>query len=121
VAWSFSTDGNLTGYVRPEEVRFWQSELCEITNPVAWKDLRLVKLRGDRPECRLPDGSPVSLEAWQNWLNESIAAGWQVGVSLVQSNSGTALVACRKRASPNGGSVKPLSRSEVTKEPSSVN
>lgn len=65
---------------RPCDFRYWQSAYCCLTNRVSWGPLR--KLGGNREEvfCRLPDGQVVELEACQRWLNESVAAGWMVGV-----------------------------------------
>jgi hypothetical protein len=96
VQWSFTTDNTMVGSVRPAEVAFWQSAFCETTNRLDWGELYLLKSFAPQAVFCLPDGSHVDRQAWEKWLNESIAAGWSVGISLVQSNR-SVLVASRKR------------------------
>ena len=94
VPWAVTTDDTMMGYVRPGDLASWQSTFCEITNRIAWEHMPLVlAAQGD---CRLADGSRVDFHAWQKWLDDSIASGWSVGVSLVQSNH-SVLVAARKK------------------------
>ena len=96
--WSFSTD-TVSTLCRPNLVAFVQSAFCcDITNRVPWGELR--RLGGSREEvvCRLPDRSIVDLDACQKWLNESIADGWMVGVTLQSDRPGhSEIVATRKR------------------------
>lgn len=96
VGWSLSEDEVMTGYVRPEDLGIWQSELCTITNSVPWADLQLFKSAREGADWRLPDGSLVSMNAFGQWLDSSIADGWSVGVSIVHSNNDV-VVATRKR------------------------
>jgi hypothetical protein len=96
VAWQFSGDDLMTGYVRPEEIGIWQAELCTITNSFMWSERGVFKLVGGAADCLLPDGSQVRSDQLAKWLDDSIEQGWCVGVSLVQ-NGNNLLVGTRKR------------------------
>ena len=62
---------------------------------------KLANYSEDR-EFRLPDGSLVDLVACHKWLNESIAAGWRVGVAIESKCAGDCVfLACRKEPGRN--------------------
>jgi hypothetical protein len=66
---------------------------------VPWGTLRRLGGSRDDADCRLPDGSIVGLDECQKWLNESVAGGWVVGVTLQSDRPGQSLIAAtRKRA-----------------------
>jgi hypothetical protein len=94
VRWSITADDTMLASVRPQDLAFWQSAFCEITNRISWKQMPLELAAQD--DCRLGDGSRLDFRAWQKWLDDSIAEGWSVGVSLVQSNH-SVLLATRKK------------------------
>jgi len=77
----YSESEMVTLRCRPEQIASAQSAFCSITNRVRWG--QLTKLWGSPEEFvgRLPDGSQVDLKACQKWLNNSVAAGWMVGVA----------------------------------------
>jgi hypothetical protein len=104
VRWSIYDEG-VSGYVRPQDVAHWQSAFCDITNRVAWGELRKFAGSNDDREFELPDGSVVGLEACQAWLNESIAAGWGVGASIVIRTGNVTYAASRKPREPGIGSA----------------
>ena len=92
----FRTDGSVWVDCRRQDLPFWQAASCHITNRVAYGDLRSFGGSREEIDFRLPDGRTVDLDACQRWLNESIAAGWMVGVSHV----GKVLSAHRQKACP---------------------
>jgi hypothetical protein len=85
---------SITMLCRARDASYWQQAFCSITNRVRWGTLR--KLGGDREEidCWLPDGKLVDLETCQQWLNESVASGWMVGVCA----SNRILIASRRKS-----------------------
>lgn len=89
----WSNNDEISLVCRPSDLPHWQSAFCCITNRVSWGRLR--KLGGNREEimCQLPDGRIVELDACQQWLNESIAKGWMVGICT----SNRLLLASRRR------------------------
>jgi hypothetical protein len=85
----------------PEMVTDLQHRFCYVTNHIARSALtRLSYLNSEGIACRLPDGTDVDLAAAQNWLNESVAAGWRVGISRRGTND--LLVVTRERADGSG-------------------
>lgn len=100
---SFSGDDTIHMVCRPEEVAFLQSAFCcDVTNRVAFGVLR--RLGGSRDDvvCRLPDRSVVDLDACHQWLNESVAAGWMVGVSSEIDGSGNIRIVCTRKKVHHG-------------------
>lgn len=65
---------------RPRDVSYWQTTFSCITNRVNYG--KLYKMVGNREEteCHLPDDRVVDLNTCHQWLNESIASDWMVGV-----------------------------------------
>jgi len=102
---SFSGDANTIHMLcRPEDVAFLQSAFCcDVTNRVAFGVLR--RLGGSRDDvvCRLPDRSVVDLDAGHKWLNESVAAGWMVGVSSEIDGSGYIRIVCTRKKPASDG------------------
>jgi hypothetical protein len=84
---------SITLICRNRDAAYWQQFFCTITNRVRWGNMR--KLGGDREDidCHLPDGEVVDLDTCQKWLNESVAAGWMVGVCA----SNRVLIASRRK------------------------
>jgi hypothetical protein len=94
----FSGDDTMAFLCRPEDVGFWQSALCcDITNRVPWGKLRWLGGSRDDVDCRLPDRSIVDLDACAKWLNESVAAGWMVGVTLESDHPGHSVIVATRR------------------------
>jgi len=74
---------------------FW----CDITNRVAKEDLRRLSGSRDEVDCRIGGDAKVDLDRCQEWLNNSIADGWVVGVTFQSDWAGhEVLVATRKRS-----------------------
>ncbi|MFO1513715.1 MAG: hypothetical protein U1F83_12485 [Verrucomicrobiota bacterium] len=84
---------SITLICRNGDAAYWQQFFCTITNRVRWGYLR--NLGGDREDidCHLPDGEVADLDTCQKWLNESVAAGWMVGVCA----SNRVLIASRRK------------------------
>lgn len=107
-SWRFSTDNRVSTLCRPEFVASVQIVFCCETNQISWGELR--RLGGSRDDvvCRLPDQSIVDLDACHNWLRESIAGGWSVGVTLRSDRRGhSEIVVARKRAEVEGQAISP--------------
>jgi hypothetical protein len=102
VAWAGSPDDIITGNVRPEDLRFWLDEFCEITNSVVWGQTDLFQRYGykEETECRLPDGTRVTRNQLAKWLDSSVAEGWAVCVSYICSKDTRLLVGSRKSRRP---------------------
>jgi len=97
--WTFSPDDTVSIMCPREQVASAESVFCCITNRVPWGTLRRLGGSRDDADCRLPDGSIVGLDECQKWLNESVAGGWVVGVTLQSDRPGQSLIAAtRKRA-----------------------
>jgi hypothetical protein len=94
---SFYNGEQISLLCRPQDVAFWQSAFCCIRTRPRWGALR--NLVGNREEdsCRLPDGSIVDLDVCQKWLNESVAQGWMVGVTVQSDRSGHRLLVASRR------------------------
>ena len=74
---------------------FW----CDITNRVAKEDLRRLSRSRDEVDCRIGDDAKADLDGCQEWLNDSIADGWMVGVTFQSDWAGhEVLVATRRRS-----------------------
>ncbi|HYG36620.1 MAG TPA: hypothetical protein VEC99_17635 [Clostridia bacterium] len=100
-SWALSPDDTMTALVKPAEVPYWQSEFCEVTNRVLWGVLRQFQGTSlEEPLCRLPDGSLVDLDTCYKWLNESIAAGWRVGVTIQSTRHGDRFIVASRKPSP---------------------
>lgn len=83
---------------RPSDLAFWQSTLCTRTNRIRWKEMHSYAGDIDEPNFYLPDGSRVDLAHCQQWLSDSIAAGWKVGLMSTNSADGERwFVAFRQR------------------------
>ena len=66
----------------PEMVSDLQHRFCYVTNYIPRSALtRLSFFNSEGTACCLPDGTEVDVAAGQKWLNESVAAGWRVGIS----------------------------------------
>ena len=111
--WLNAKDDWLCVHCRPGFVVSAQSAFCCITNRVPWGPLRALGGSRDDVDCYLPDGSLVDLDRCQKWLNESVAAGWRVGVMAKSERPGRCvLVVTRRKGSeksnqsiePTGGS-----------------
>jgi len=89
--WDFSDSIWLV--CRKRDAAYWQQVFCAITNRVRWGKLRKLSVNNENVDCYLPDGEMVDLGACQDWLNESVAAGWMVGVC----GSNGVLIASRRR------------------------
>jgi hypothetical protein len=106
VLWSAS-DRQLDMFVRPAHVAYCGSEFCQITNRVAFGDLRKFAGNSDEAEFRLPDGSVVDLDACHKWLNESIASGRSVGLAVeCRAVGGPVFHAFRKEPETNAHAAK---------------
>jgi hypothetical protein len=65
-----------------EMVSDLQHRFCYVTNYIPRSALtRLSFFNSEGTVCCLPDGTEVDVAAGQKWLNESVAAGWRVGIS----------------------------------------
>jgi len=84
---TWSDDDRLALRCLPEMVTDLQRRFCYVTNRIARTALTsLCQFNSEDITCRLPDGTQVDLAAAQKWLNESVAAGWRVGISRRTNN-----------------------------------
>jgi hypothetical protein len=91
-------DDMVTVLCLPSDAASLQRLFCCITNRVPIAPLtRLAGFESDDIPCNLPDGSVVGVEALQRWLNDSIAAGWRVGIASRFSGTERCLLATRQR------------------------
>jgi len=77
---------------RPGFVKSAQSTFCCFTNRVPWGRLRQLGGSRDDVVCLLPGGLLVDLDQCQRFLNESIAAGFRVGVLAESDHPGHCVI-----------------------------
>jgi len=98
---TLSDDDRLALRCLPEMVADLQRRFCYVTNRIHRSALTsLCQFNSEDIACRLPDGTEVDLAAAQKWLNESVAAGWRVGISRRRTND--LLVVMRERTGVSG-------------------
>lgn len=102
--WSIGGDDRVSTLCTSNVVSYAQTNLaCDITNRISQGELRwlagIVNDLQDVP-CRLPDGSEVNLGSCHQWLNDSVAAGWAVGVTLRSDRPGHRELAATRRKAP---------------------
>jgi len=100
----------------PHNVAELQSIFCCITNRVPMAPLtRLAGFNAEEITCRLPDRTQVNLSALQKWLNDSVAAGWTVGVGCQYGRLGgqNGLLATRERPQTQTKPGDPPNRSSL--------
>ena len=90
--WLIAKEDMVCVHCRPGFVVSAQSAFCCITNRVPWGTLRAIGGSQDDVDCYLPGGSLVDLDQCQKWLNESVAAGWRVGVMAKSERPGDCVI-----------------------------
>jgi hypothetical protein len=100
--WLDARDDTVCVHCRPGFVVTAQCVFCCITNRVPWGKLRALGGSRDDVDCYLPGSSVVELDQCLKWLNESVAAGWRVGVMAKSEHPGHCVLVVARGKSVQG-------------------